>query len=125
MADDGGETKDGGGELPAADVETREETTARVVDLAADDVLEATSSSSSDSSSSGEENASVSQDMSEGESSDTDLEGRGKWIVQGAKEAKDEEGFELVVRRASRRLAKKERQRELKRERAEKGAQAK
>ena len=61
----------------------------------------------------------------EGESGNTDLEGRGKLVVQGAKEAKDEEGFEPVVTRASQRLAKKERQRELERERAEKGAQAK
>ena len=59
-------------------------------------------------------------ESSEGEFSDTDLDGRGKWVVQGAEGAKDEEGFEPVVRRASRRLAKKERQRELERERAEK-----
>ena len=73
----------------------------------------------------GDNNGSVSQDESKGESSDTDLEGRGKCVVQGTKEAKDEEGFEPVVKRASRRLAKKERHMELERDWAEREAQAK
>ena len=86
------------------------------MDLVADDGLEAivveegegslsSSLSSSESSSNGEENGSGSQGESEGESSDTDLEERGKRVLQGAKEVKDEEGFKSVVGRASRWLA--------------------
>ena len=105
------------------------------MDLVADDGLEAiveqgegslpSSPSSSESWSSGEENGSGSQGESEGESSDTDLEERGKRVLQGAKEVKGEEGFKPVAGRASRRLAQKERQRELERERAEREAQVK
>ena len=92
----------------------RAETTAHVgaaAATAADDEEVTSSSSSSDSSDSDRElNDSDSQDeASVGESSDTGLEGRDKGVAQGAKEAKDKEGFEPVVRRASKRLAKKER----------------
>ena len=44
--------------------------------------------------------------------------------IKGAKEAKGEEGFEPVVKRSSKRLARKEHQREIEREREEKEAQA-
>ena len=47
------------------------------------------SPSSSELASSGEENEYGSQGESEGESSDTDLEVQGKWLVQGVKEVKD------------------------------------
>ena len=64
-------------------------------------------------------------ESSSGGSSDSGLVGRDKWVLRSAVEEKGEEGFEPVVRRSSKRLAKKERQREIELERVKKEAQAK
>ena len=60
-----------------------------------------------------------------GGSNDLGLVGRDKWVLRSAVEEKGEEGFETVVRRSSKRLAKKEHQRQIERERVKKEAQAK
>jgi len=64
-------------------------------------------------------------ESSSGGSSDSGLVGRAKWVLRGAEEGKGEEGFQPVVRRSSKRLAKKELQREKERERVGREAQAK
>jgi len=64
-------------------------------------------------------------ESSSGGSSDSGLVGRAKWVLRGAEEGKGEEGFQPVVRRSSKRLAKKKLQREKERERVGREAQAK
>ena len=80
--------------------------------------------SSSEWSSSGEDTEPGTEEESEGECSDTVPGKRSEWVIKCAEEVKGEEGFELVEGRASRRLAKRERQREIEQERVEREAEA-
>ena len=50
---------------------------------------------------------------------------RSEWAIKGAEEMSDEQGFELLEARASKRLAKREFQRNKERERLEQEARAK
>ena len=111
------EREEGREEQAAAGSETlRAEITAHVEQTTAsagdgEEVASSPSLSSSDSSDSGMESDDFGSqsESSVGDSSDTGLEGRDKWVAQGAEEANGQEGFEHVVRRASKRLAKKQR----------------